>query len=96
VELLARFSYFQILDLLITVMFLSLGLQEGNPIVNLALQSAAHPWQGLLLVKAIAFVIAFYCWRIGRYTLLVRANRFFACIVAWNVIALAISIAQLS
>jgi Domain of unknown function (DUF5658) len=96
VELLARFSYFQILDLLITVMFLSVGLKEGNPIVNLALQSAAHPWQGLVLVKAIAFVIAFYCWQIGRYTLLVRANRFFACMVAWNVIALAISSAQWS
>ena len=31
--------------------------------MNLALRSVAHPLQGLLLVKIIAFAIAFYCWR---------------------------------
>lgn len=95
-ELIARFSYLQVLDMVTTVLFLSAGAEEANPFVNLALRSVAHPWLGLLLVKIIAFAIAFYCWRIGKDAVLVRANRFFACIVAWNIIAVTMSMIQWS
>jgi hypothetical protein len=96
VELIVRFSYLQIMDLVTTILFLSAGVEEANPFVNLAFRSAVHPWLGLLLVKIIAFAIAFYCWRIGKDAVLVRANRFFACIVAWNIIAVALSVTQWS
>jgi hypothetical protein len=96
VGLIAQFSYLQVLDLLTTMIFLSAGLQEGNPLVKIALQSAGHPLQALLFVKVLACGIAFYCWRSGRHTVLARANWFFAGIVAWNVVALLLSVNQFS
>ena len=94
--LIAQFSYLQVLDLLTTMIFLSAGLQEGNPLVNVALRSAGHPLQALLFVKALACGIAFYCWRAGRHAVLARANWFFAGIVAWNIVALLLSVHQFS
>ena len=94
--LLAQFSYLQVLDLLTTMIFLSAGIQEGNPLVNVAFRSTGNPLQALVLVKAVAFAIALYCWRAGRYSILVRANWFFAAIVAWNVLSLAIAVSQFS
>ena len=43
---LALFSYLQFLDLLSTLAFLSVGVQEANPLVNLALKSSDHPFGG--------------------------------------------------
>jgi hypothetical protein len=96
VGLIALFSYLQALDLLTTMVFLAAGVREANPIVNFALRSADSPLQALLVVKALAFLIAFYCWRAGRHSLLVRVNWFFAAIVAWNILALLMSVAQFS
>jgi hypothetical protein len=92
----AQFSYLQVLDLLTTWIFLSAGLQEANPLVNIALRSAGHPLQALLFVKAVACGIALYCWRAGRHAVLARANWFFAGVVAWNVVALLLSVDQFS
>ena len=64
---LALFSYLQFLDLLSTLAFLSFGVQEANPLVNLALKSSDHPFYGLLFVKVLALAIGVYCWRAGRY-----------------------------
>ena len=46
---LALFSYLQFLDLLTTLAFLSVGVQEANPLVNLALKSSDHPLYALLV-----------------------------------------------
>jgi hypothetical protein len=71
-----------------TVAFLMHGIQEGNPLVRVALQYAPHPLGGLLAVKVAAIALGIYCWRAGRNRLLVRINIVFALVVAWNLAAL--------
>jgi F0F1-type ATP synthase membrane subunit a len=76
------------LDLLTTLAFLLHGVQEGNPLVRLALRYSSNPLGGLLLVKMLALSLGFYCWRCGRQRLLTRINFLFAIVVAWNLLAL--------
>jgi Domain of unknown function (DUF5658) len=95
VGLLAQYSYLQILDLLTTMAFLSAGVQEGNPIVNFALNTAGT-LQALLLIKGVAIAIGIYCWRTNRHVLLYRANWWFAMLVAWNLLAVVIASRQIS
>jgi hypothetical protein len=71
---LTQYSYLQLLDLLTTLAFLLRGLQEGNPVVRLALNVAPDPLTGLLAVKLVALGLGFYCWRMGRERLLQRMN----------------------
>ncbi len=87
-QLLWQFSYLQILDFLTTVAFLLHGVREGNPLVRLALSAGANPLESLLVVKLLAIVLGFYCWRRGRRQLLLRINILFALLVAWNLVAL--------
>jgi uncharacterized protein DUF5658 len=81
------FSYFQVLDLLTTVIFLMQGVQEANPLVKFALRAAPSPLLGLVLVKVAAIALGLYCWRIGRRSLLVKMNVLFALLVSWNLVA---------
>lgn len=82
------FSYFQLLDLLTTVGFLMHGVQEGNPLVRLALNTAPNPLVGLVLVKVVALGIGLYCWLLRRQQLLGRINVLFAALISWNMCAL--------
>lgn len=83
-----QYSYLQLLDLLSTIAFLSIGVEEGNPIVSWAIRSSPNPLTGLLLVKLCAMAIGIYCWYGGRSRLLTRANIIFAIIVTWNLMSL--------
>lgn len=94
--LLAQYSVLQALDLITTLLFLSAGVQEGNPIVLQAMQWAQNPLGGLVGVKIVALAIGVYCWSAGRHTLLRRANWLFAALVIWNVIAIYASSTQIS
>ena len=76
------------LDLPTTLAFLAAGVQEGNPLVALAMSVAPTPLQALLAVKVIALLSGYQCWRTGRRTLLARVNWCFAVLVAWNLVAL--------
>jgi hypothetical protein len=76
------------LDFMTTVAFLLNGVQEGNPLVRLALQYSSNPIGGLLVVKVIALALGVYCWKAGRERLLLRINVLFALLVAWNLVAL--------
>jgi hypothetical protein len=87
-QLLLQFSYLQVLDFLTTIAFLLQGVREGNPLVRMAVEYAPHPLGGLLVVKAAALGLGFYCWRAGRDRLLTRINILFAVVVAWNLAAL--------
>ena len=89
------FSYFQFLDLLTTVIFLMQGLQEANPMVKFAMRAAPSPLLGLVLVKVAALALGVYCWRLGRRSLLLRANVLFAILVSWNLLALLARVADL-
>jgi hypothetical protein len=91
---LLQFSYLQVLDFLTTVAFLMHGVDEGNPLVRLALRYAPHPLGGLVVVKLLAVSLGVYCWRRGRDRLLNRINVLFALVVMWNVAALIAVAAQ--
>jgi hypothetical protein len=86
---LSFFIVLQGLDALTTLLFLSKGVPEGNPLVNWALFNAHTPWIGLVVTKLIAALIGHYCYRNGRITLLRRANVGYSLVVGWNLIALA-------
>ena len=90
------FSYFQLLDLLTTVIFIIQGVQEANPLVNFALRSAPSPLLGLLLIKIAAVGLAIYCWRLGRSALLTKINVLFAILVSWNLLALLTRVVNLN
>jgi hypothetical protein len=90
-----QFSYLQVLDFLTTVAFLLLGIQEGNPVVRFALELAPSPIMGLAVIKVIALALAVACLRLGKLSLLARANVLFAIVVAWNMLALIVGAAQL-
>ena len=85
---LVLFGYFQLLDLLTTVVFILHGVKEANPVVKFALTSAPSPIIGLVLVKIAALAMGFYCWRLGRQRLLGRINVLFGVLISWNLFAL--------
>ena len=89
-QLLLQYSYLQVLDFLTTVAFMAIGVQEGNPLVRLAISVLPNPLGGLLAVKVIALMLGLYCWRLGRQQVLSRINIGFALLVAWNLVALII------
>jgi hypothetical protein len=93
-QLILQYSYLQVLDFLTTLAFMINGVQEGNPVVRLALRYAPHPLSGLLAVKVVAIMLGVYCWMRGRERLLTRMNVLFAVLIAWNLAALIISSAQ--
>lgn len=89
--LLWQYFYLQVLDFLTTIAFLINGVREGNPLVRLALSVGSNPLAGLVLVKFLAILLGFYCWRTGKRQLLARINLLFAALVAWNLVALILS-----
>jgi Domain of unknown function (DUF5658) len=93
-QLLWQYSYLQILDFLTTIAFLVNGVREGNPLVRLALGVGYNPIASLLVVKLLAILLGFYCWRVGKRQLLSRINLLFAILIAWNLVALIISSAH--
>jgi hypothetical protein len=79
-------------DALTTLVFLSWGIQEGNPLVSWAVSRAHAPWIGLVLAKLIVALIGLYCYRTGRLTLLRRANVGYSLVVGWNLVAIAAAV----
>lgn len=90
-----QYSYLQVLDFLTTVAFLLVGVQEGNPLVRLAIEISPSPVFGLLAVKLAALALGVYSLLSGRDRLLHRMNCVFAAVVAWNLVALIIGAARL-
>ena len=74
-----------------TVAFMLHGVQEGNPVVRMALHVAPSPLGGLLAVKIAAVGLGVYCWRAGRDKLLWKINILFAVVVAWNIAAMIVA-----
>ena len=91
-----QFSYLQFLDFLTTIAFLLLGIQEGNPLVRLAISLAPAPIYGLALVKIIALCLGLYCLKVGKLKLLSKMNLLFAAVVAWNLVALIVGASNLA
>ena len=91
---LIHYSYLQVLDFLTTVAFLVQGVQEGNPLVRVAMQVTSNPMIGLLIVKLLAVGLGIYCWHGGRGRTLNKINLLFAVVVAWNLISLILGSVQ--
>lgn len=87
-SLLVLYCYLQLLDVLTTLAFLSIGVQEANPLVRSLMTLAHSPLAGLVLAKFVAVGLGAYCWRQQRWRLLGRANWFYAGLVVWNLFAL--------
>jgi hypothetical protein len=85
---LAIFIVLQCLDVLTTLIFLSKGMAEGNPLMGLALSTSHAPWLGLTVSKMIAVIIGQYCYRSGRLRLLRRANAGYSVVVGWNLVGI--------
>jgi len=94
--LLWQFSYLQLLDILTTVAFLLVGVQEGNPVVRLALNVAPNPFVGLGVVKLAGLGLGLLCAFRGKHMLLTRINILFAVVVVWNLIALVFGMMRLA
>jgi len=89
-----QFSYLQVLDFLTTVAFLLMGVQEGNPLVRMAIEVAPSPLMGLTAVKLAALGLGIFCIRMRKLQLLGRINLMFATVVAWNLVALIVGVLQ--
>ncbi len=85
---LLQYGYLQLLDLLTTLAFLLHGVQEGNPVVRIAMALLPHPIWGLVAVKCAALGLGIYCWWNAKFRLLDRVNLMFAVLIAWNLVAL--------
>ncbi len=86
-SLLIQFAYLQLLDILTTMAFLTVGVGEANPFVRFLFSVMQSPVAGLVTVKLMAAGMAVFCWRSRRYRLLSRVNIFYAVLVAWNLTA---------
>jgi hypothetical protein len=87
------FILLQCLDLLTTLVFISRGLTEGNPIVHWALYFTGVPWVGMVLMKLVASLIGLYCYTNGRVNLLRRANMAYSLVVGWNLLGITAALA---
>jgi hypothetical protein len=93
-SLLVQFAYLQALDILSTLAFLLVGVDEANPVLRLLLGMTHSPIVALLAIKVVAVCLATYCWRSGRHRLLSRVNVFYALLIAWNLTALVVRAAD--
>jgi hypothetical protein len=83
------FVALQCLDALTTLIFLSRGVTEGNPVVSGMMPFVHAQWIGLFAAKSLAMLIGFYCYRHGKFAALRIANFGYAAIVAWNLLTIA-------
>lgn len=83
------FLALQLLDAVTTLIFLSRGVREGNPVVSGMMPFVHAQWIGLAAAKLLAMLIGFYCYRHGKFAALRMANFGYAGIVAWNLLTIA-------
>jgi hypothetical protein len=83
------FLALQCLDVLTTLIFLSKGAREGNPLLSWTTPFVHAQWVMLIAAKSFAVLIGFYCYRNGKFTALRMANIGYAGIVGWNLLTIA-------
>lgn len=82
------FCLLQLLDGVTTLVFLRLGVPEGNPLVRLALGFSATPLLPVAVLKIAGCGFAFAAWRRRRMRLIGFANVLFGGCVLWNLAAI--------
>ena len=79
----------QILDVLSTLIGLHFGAREGSSFIGHLVQTG--PLNGLIISKIIAAGLAVVAVFLNRKRVLVFLNFWFAAVVAWNAIAIAVA-----
>jgi len=87
------FVSLQILDVLTTLLGLSLGAGESSVFVAKLIQSG--PVSGLLLSKAIALSLAMWALVANRERLVRFVNFWFAALVGWNLLVISVARSRL-
>ena len=75
---------FLFLDVCTTILGLSTGLREANPVLSSLMHVTGL--QGLLISKAIAVALALYFLYTGRVLLLRRVTMLMGLVVCWNIL----------
>lgn len=85
-SLLSIFVYLQILDLLTTILFLKMGLVEGNWLVSLLIRWS--PMLGVLLAKIGTIILALIAVHYHKIRVMRLANFGYGGVVVWNLVCI--------
>ena len=85
-SLLSIFVYLQILDLLTTILFLKMGLVEGNWLVSLLIRWS--PMLGVLLAKIGTIILALIAVHYHKIRVMRLANFGYSGVVVWNLVCI--------
>ena len=88
-SLLSIFVYLQILDFLTTILFLKMGLVEGNWVVGMLV--AWSPLLGVLLAKIGTIILALIAVHYQKIRVMRLANFGYGGVVVWNLVAMILS-----
>jgi hypothetical protein len=83
------FAALQCLDVVTTLIFLSKGVREGNPLVSWTLPYLHSQLIGLIAAKLLAMIIGVWCYRNGKISALRIANIGYSAIIGWNLLTIA-------
>jgi hypothetical protein len=87
----AMFYFLQLADGLTTLIFLMLGISEGNPIVHFAM-AHTNPVTGLVVAKFICVALGLMCSVSGRMWAIQKLNLIFTFVVVWNLASIGMKI----
>jgi hypothetical protein len=85
-SLLSIFVYLQILDLLTTILFLKMGLVEGNWLVALLIRWS--PMLGVLVAKIGTIILALIAVHYHKIRVMRLANLGYSGVVVWNLVCI--------
>jgi hypothetical protein len=80
------FLYLQLLDILSTLVGLSLGSAEASPFVRVLVELG--PVKGLIVSKIFAATLAGLCLLLNRRVLIRYINYWYAALVVWNLVTI--------
>jgi hypothetical protein len=87
----AMFYFLQLADGLTTLIFLMLGISEGNPVVHFAM-AHTNPVTGLVVAKSICVAVGIVCSVSGRMWAIQKLNLIFTFVVVWNVASIGMKV----
>lgn len=78
----------QIADILTTLYFLSIGVEEGNPIIRFLFNHFSH-LTSLLIMKAASVGLVVACYTYSRKSLM-KVNILYGAVILWNITAIGV------
>lgn len=87
---LTLFVILQVADITSTLIFLALGVHEGNPAIRFLLHLFS-PVVSLIIVKAFGVLLGVAWYRLGRN--FTKINIAYSLLVVWNLVAITLQVA---